>query len=307
MDPMPASYAIRIRGHLGDTVLSAFPALEARRHGVDTVLTGLLDRSALYGVLAEVESLGLDLIEVRRSLVGMDTTFDTIRLIGPPAADGEYVALDEHDVIHLHDYQRIYAVPGLYEHIVQERLQCRSPQVAAEGFLRAIAGLSMEPSSLTVLDFGSGTGLVGELLRGGGVGRVVGVDALAAGRAACLRDRPGVYADYLIGDIGSGSLSGQLRAHAPGGLVSAGAFGGTHAPPAALITALSVLPAGAPMAVTIDERWLDRADPAGFGAAIEQLEEGGDLLLLERQRFQHRVTTTGEPIFYELIVGTTGK
>jgi hypothetical protein len=28
------------------------------------VLTGLLDRSALYGVLAEVEALGLDLLEV---------------------------------------------------------------------------------------------------------------------------------------------------------------------------------------------------------------------------------------------------
>jgi hypothetical protein len=30
------------------------------------VLTGLLDRSALYGVLAEIEALGLDLLEVRQ-------------------------------------------------------------------------------------------------------------------------------------------------------------------------------------------------------------------------------------------------
>ena len=65
MDPRPARYAIRINGHLGATVLSAFPALVPRRHGADTVLTGLLDRSALYGVLAEVEALGLDLVEVR--------------------------------------------------------------------------------------------------------------------------------------------------------------------------------------------------------------------------------------------------
>jgi hypothetical protein len=36
----------------------------SRRHGADTVLTGLLDRSALYGVLAEIEALGLDLVEV---------------------------------------------------------------------------------------------------------------------------------------------------------------------------------------------------------------------------------------------------
>ena len=34
--------------------------------GTHTVLTGLLDRSALYGVLAEIEALGLDLLEVRQ-------------------------------------------------------------------------------------------------------------------------------------------------------------------------------------------------------------------------------------------------
>jgi hypothetical protein len=66
MDPTPTLYAIRIHGHLGATVLSAFPALTPQRQGADTVLTGLLDRSALYGVLAEVEALGLDLVEVRR-------------------------------------------------------------------------------------------------------------------------------------------------------------------------------------------------------------------------------------------------
>ena len=66
MDPAPALYVIRINGHLGATVLSAFPALAARLHGAATVLTGLLDRSALYGVLAEIEALGLDLLEVRQ-------------------------------------------------------------------------------------------------------------------------------------------------------------------------------------------------------------------------------------------------
>jgi hypothetical protein len=65
VDPTPARYAIRIHGHPGATVLSASPALVSRRHGADTVLTGLLDRSALYSVLAEIEALGLDLVEVR--------------------------------------------------------------------------------------------------------------------------------------------------------------------------------------------------------------------------------------------------
>ena len=66
MDPGPALYEIRIDGHLGATMLLAFPALAAQRHGAHTLLTGLLDRSALYGVLAEIEALGLNLLEVRR-------------------------------------------------------------------------------------------------------------------------------------------------------------------------------------------------------------------------------------------------
>jgi hypothetical protein len=66
MDAASARYLIRINGHLGATLLSAFPALAGRRQGAQTVLTGVLDRSALYGVLAQVEALGLDLLEVRQ-------------------------------------------------------------------------------------------------------------------------------------------------------------------------------------------------------------------------------------------------
>ena len=57
---------IRINGHLGATVLSAFPGLAPQHRGPHTVLTGLLDRSALYGVLAEIEALGLDLLEIQK-------------------------------------------------------------------------------------------------------------------------------------------------------------------------------------------------------------------------------------------------
>ena len=66
MDPAPCPYLIRINGHLGATMLSAFPALAPHHHGAHAVLTGLLDRSALYGVLAEIEALGLDLLELRK-------------------------------------------------------------------------------------------------------------------------------------------------------------------------------------------------------------------------------------------------
>ena len=66
MDPASARYMIRINGHLGATLLSAFPAMAWKRQGPETVLTGMLDRPGLHGVLAEIEALALDLLEVRR-------------------------------------------------------------------------------------------------------------------------------------------------------------------------------------------------------------------------------------------------
>jgi hypothetical protein len=63
----PYRYQFRVRGRLGETVCSAFPALQAQASGDDTILTGPLpDRAALYGVLAEIEALGLELLELRR-------------------------------------------------------------------------------------------------------------------------------------------------------------------------------------------------------------------------------------------------
>jgi hypothetical protein len=66
VDQGPNLYAIRIGGHLGPTMLTAFPSMASRLQGGETLLTAVLDRSGLYGVLAEIEALGLDLIEIRR-------------------------------------------------------------------------------------------------------------------------------------------------------------------------------------------------------------------------------------------------
>jgi hypothetical protein len=60
-------YTIRIKGRLGATALSAFPSMAPELKGSETVLTGLLeDRSAVFGVLAQIEALGLELIELRQ-------------------------------------------------------------------------------------------------------------------------------------------------------------------------------------------------------------------------------------------------
>jgi hypothetical protein len=64
----PTHYVIRVRGVLSDRLLMAFPGLRSRTDRGDTSLVGTLsDQSALHGVLAQIEALQLELLEVRRS------------------------------------------------------------------------------------------------------------------------------------------------------------------------------------------------------------------------------------------------
>jgi hypothetical protein len=62
----PGRFEICVRGPIGLTLMQAFPTLSATRRGQDTLLTGSLpDQSALYGVIHQLEALGLELLEVR--------------------------------------------------------------------------------------------------------------------------------------------------------------------------------------------------------------------------------------------------
>ncbi len=63
----PGLYEVSVRGELGLATRGAFPSLSAATNEGVTVLTGLLgDQAALYGVLGQIESLGLELVGVRR-------------------------------------------------------------------------------------------------------------------------------------------------------------------------------------------------------------------------------------------------
>jgi hypothetical protein len=60
-------YEIRIKGRMSDTVLAAFDGMRAEVLPVETVLYGdVADRAALHGLIDRVESLGLELVEIRR-------------------------------------------------------------------------------------------------------------------------------------------------------------------------------------------------------------------------------------------------
>jgi hypothetical protein len=60
-------YEFRIRGRVGDRLLSSFGGFDAEAQPPDTVLRGAVaDQAALHGVLEQIEALGLELVEVRQ-------------------------------------------------------------------------------------------------------------------------------------------------------------------------------------------------------------------------------------------------
>ena len=60
-------YEIRIKGRLSDSLLAAFEGLTATEQPVETVLYGpVRDQASLHGLLDRIQSLGLEVIEIRR-------------------------------------------------------------------------------------------------------------------------------------------------------------------------------------------------------------------------------------------------
>jgi hypothetical protein len=64
---MAAKYEFRVRGHLGPTLLQAFPDLDAEMRGKFTLLRGIVrDQAALHGILVRLQALGLELVDMRQ-------------------------------------------------------------------------------------------------------------------------------------------------------------------------------------------------------------------------------------------------
>jgi hypothetical protein len=62
-----SNYEFRISGRLGDPALARFDILEPGAARVDTILHGpIRDQAELHGIIEQVQSLGLELLEVRR-------------------------------------------------------------------------------------------------------------------------------------------------------------------------------------------------------------------------------------------------
>lgn len=207
--------------------------------------------------------------------------------------------------IRFHDYGKIYAIPGLYEELFYEKLKCSSPTVVCNLLEQAIEKRDdVDFSDLTVLDVGAGNGMVGEELRNRGVSEVVGVDLIPEAREAARRDRPGTYSDYFVEDLTDLDSSSRKRLENKdfNCLTTVAALGFGDIPPEAFAEAFNLVDEPGWVAFNIRDRFLETDDSSGFSRLIERMLDEGVLDSVRSEKYRHRLSTDGEPLYYYAFV-----
>lgn len=207
--------------------------------------------------------------------------------------------------IRFHDYSEIYMIPGLYERLFYDILKCNSPTMIRKLLAEQLARVGQSPERLRVLDLGAGNGMVGEELADLGASLIVGTDIIEEAAIATERDRPGVYEDFITCDLTNvdDALRNKLQSYKFNTLTCVAALGFGDIPTLAFAEAFNVVADGGWMAFNIKENFLSEEDQSGFSSLIRRMVEEELLSIRTQRRYQHRLATNGDPLYYLGIVG----
>ncbi|MBI1371983.1 MAG: methyltransferase domain-containing protein [Phycisphaera sp.] len=243
----------------------------------------------------------------RLRVAEIDSEFDELRL--PSGADDgvsqdkewcDLVVDGQTRRIRFHDYHDVFKVPGLYEHLFYHTLECCSPTRVT----RLLADVLLDhrdcPDDLHVLDVGAGNGMVGDELDARGVQKIVGIDIIPEAREATLRDRPGLYHDYLVTDLTNLPERDEetLRKHQFNCLTTVAALGFGDIPPRAFVKALDLIETPGWIAFNIKEDFIHERDASGFCRLIRRLARDEVIQPQAYRRYPHRLSVAGEPLHY---------
>jgi predicted TPR repeat methyltransferase len=206
--------------------------------------------------------------------------------------------------IRFHDYHEIYAVPGLYEELFYERLECDSPRTVCELLADELRIRRRSAGALSVLEVGAGNGMVAEELQRLGVRSIVGIDIIEEAAEAAERDRPGVYDDYLVLDLTDVPAAERrwLSERRFDCLLTVAALGFGDIPPDAFATAYNFIEPGGLIAFNIKEDFLTDRDGSGFCRLVRRAFADRTMVLQAEHRYRHRLSTAGDPLHYVAMV-----
>jgi predicted TPR repeat methyltransferase len=204
-----------------------------------------------------------------------------------------------------HDYDRIYALPGLYEQIFYDRLKCDSPRFLASRLNNVVTRAGDQLQALRVFDFGAGNGMMGEALAHYGVSRMVGCDISEVARQALERDRPGLYDAYYVADLcdPDPAVRESLAKWHFSCLTTVAALGFNDIPEEAFRRAFNLVVDGGWIVFNIKETFLGASDSGAFSSLIKRLLAGESLHLHHLERYRHRISVEGNPLYYYAAIG----
>lgn len=207
--------------------------------------------------------------------------------------------------IRFHDYDQIFTIPGLYEKVIYEILQCSSPKIVT-GLLAATLEQEGESAcDLRVLDLGAGNGMIGERLAKLGANFIVGVDIAQEAAEATKRDRPGIYNSYHVVDLTrlNEVENRTLAGYEFNCLTCVAALGFGDIPTEAFTAAYNLIRPGGWIAFNIKEEFLENHGSSGFAELIRSMSAAAIMDVRRRQRYQHRLGTDRRPIHYVAFIG----
>jgi predicted TPR repeat methyltransferase len=193
----------------------------------------------------------------------------------------------------------------LYETLFYEHLQCDSPSRVVGLLADVLEDFPDAPSDLRVLDVGAGNGMVAEELRRIGVDTTIGADIIPEARAAAFRDRPGIYDDYVVGDLTDlqPEQEQRVRRMQPNCLTSVAALGFGDIPAEVFIKACNMVSTPAWLAFNIKECFLDtKSDQSGLAGPLQRMQDEGLIEVQAYRRYRHRLSVSGEPLYYVAMV-----
>ena len=207
--------------------------------------------------------------------------------------------------IRFHDYDAIYQTQGLYEQIFYDRLKCTSPGKVASILESAVRQSEDNLSELRVLDFGAGNGMMGEELKRHGVSRLIGVDIIPEAYEATIRDRPGLYDAYYVEDFTQldAEKKEDIASWQCDCMVTVAALGFGDIPTKAFIEAFNIIKTAGWVAFNIKESFFDSSDKTGFSTMIRELMFSKYLDVYHIERYRHRLSIEGKPLYYFAIAG----
>ncbi|HXX47791.1 MAG TPA: methyltransferase domain-containing protein [Myxococcota bacterium] len=199
---------------------------------------------------------------------------------------------------------RLWEWPGVFEHLIRNLLRGNAPGALCHLLDRQLRAARVSPAELRAIDLFAGNGWMGEELSALGISEIVGVDATAAAAAAVERDHPDVYRNYLVLDMRrlSEAQRDELMAFDFNCMTCVDALAADEPAPNAFTEAFNLLAPEGWAAFHLNAETAEGGRDSRFARVVHRMIQSGAMNVITQQRYRHRFSTSGTPIFHVGVV-----